>query len=127
MKSSVLRTAMLALGVVAATPSGAYAQEPDAAGVSLPVVSATTVGPMKQAFADMPVACRKSVQQGLRVSGGYRGSANGRWSTDLGNALVSYVLAAGNLAIGWPSVPGSKGILWHASADNSACPPPPYR
>lgn len=126
MRSNILRSAMLSLGVFVATAYATKANEPGGTGSSGTSVNETTLGPMKQAFADMPVACRKSVQQGLRVFEGYRGAANGLWSAEIGRALVSYVLATGNLAIGWQSVPGSKGILWHASADQLTCPPPPY-
>lgn len=127
MRSNILCSAMLSLGAFVATPYATQANEPGATGSPGTRVDETTLGPMKQAFAEMPVACRKSAQQGLRVSVGYRGPANGLWSAELGHALVSYVVATGNLAIGWQSVPGSKGILWHASADQLACPQPPYR
>lgn len=127
MKSNILRGAMLSLGVLLVMPFATHANEPGATGSSGTIVDETTLGNMKRAFAEMPVACRKSAQQGLRASVGYRGAANGLWSAELGHALVSYVVATGNLAIGWQSLAGSKGILWHASADQLACPQPPYR
>lgn len=127
MKSNIFRSTMLSLGVLLVIPYATQANELGATGSSGTNVDETTLGNMKRAFAEMPVACRKSAQQGLRTFVGYRGAANGLWSAEIGHALVSYVVATENLAIGWQSVPRSKGVLWHASAAQLACPQPPYR
>ncbi|MGB3278395.1 MAG: hypothetical protein WBA92_04295, partial [Pseudorhodobacter sp.] len=88
----------------------------------LPEVSQTTIAPMKAAFLQMPVECRKAVQEGLTKYGMYGGVADGLWNTSVGHGLVAYVSATGNTAHGWPSVQGSKGILWNVSQGDARCP-----
>lgn len=89
--------------------------------VPLPEVSLATISPMKTAFLGKPLECRKTVQRDLSSDGGYNGPIDGRWSTGLGQAIIDFVLALGPVAHGWPTVPGSEGILWIITSGDASC------
>lgn len=122
MQSMPFRFAVVALGMLAACSGPAADRTQDAAVLPLPEVSDATIVPMATAFAEVPVECRMAVQQRLKRLEMYKGAANGQWSADLGQGLIAYVHATGNMAYGWPSVPGSKGILWSVAGGNPSCP-----
>lgn len=122
--NSFRRNAMV-LGLLLTLPTPGMAKSNTDA-PPLPAVTELTIGPMSTAFAEMPSECRKAIQRNLQRLGMYDGAANAQWSSRLGRGLIAYVHATGNLAYGWTTVAGNKGILWHSSGGVARCPMPPY-
>lgn len=118
----LVRRAAMAIAMLAATPNLTLAGPRNTAVQPLPEVSEATIAPMATAFAEMPLGCRIAVQEKLQQHGWYRGVVDGRWSIELGQGLIAWVHETGNLAYGWPTVPGSKGILWSVAGDLERCP-----
>lgn len=122
MLSTSFRSNLVAIGVFAALSNPTWAEPKDATVQPLPKVSEATIRAMTTAFAQMPLECRTAVQQSLKQYGMYEGASNGRWSAGLGQGLIAYVQSTGNLAYGWRTVAGSKGILWSIVGDDMLCP-----
>jgi hypothetical protein len=101
-------------------PSTAVTRQPTP--TPLPEVSQISASAMRVAFLDVPVECRRAVQRVLAQYGMYLGAADGAWSAGISRGIVAYVRSTGNLAHGWQSVPGSKGILWNISQSDLSCP-----
>lgn len=85
------------------------------------VPSVATSAAMREAFVSYPKRCRIEVQKRLASYGRFKGDAVGAWTEETAAALAAYVADLGNLAYGWPTVSGSKTILWGIVTDNSKC------
>ena len=121
--------------IVAIAMSLAFAEFPVAAQADqdnsrklppIPRPSLHSAKPMAIAFSSVPTACRKEVQRQLSSYGFYHGPIDGNWNEAVASGLVQWVGGLKTLAYGWPSVAGSKGILWSIGASEMSCPMPPY-
>lgn len=118
----LLRPLLFVCLLVACSPSSEARFRTARETVAPPAVpSVATSAAMREAFLSYPRRCRVEVQKRLAGYGRFKSHAGGGWTVETAAALAGYVEDLGNLAYGWPSVSGSKTILWGIVTDNSIC------